>query len=544
MKKLTALLLALAMIFVMASCGSNGSSTDSNDNDGTSSADTSGSAAPDSGDSTGTGAAPAELRVGTGNVLGTFLPWSENETCHWGCFLVYDYLFYWTEDGETYSDILEDWHYEEDGTTFVMTLKDGVVFSNGDTATGEDLLFSIQNLVDRGTNAASFYATVDFENSRVEGNTVYLANTSEFGPGIVNMGVVYLLNKDWCEETGYDAIDPWIKNPCGSGPYKVVDYVTDSHVTLELRDDYWGDFTNGAKTVTIRHYADKSAMYMALEGGELDIALNIEESDYSRAVADDNIGVTITHEGDVILFVLDATNNEYLADENVRKAIAYGVNWAEVAESARGELAEVATSVLTKVSQYYEDVGAYEYDFDKAKSYMEAAGYVVDGSTVNFTLHMTTVDQPVKTNAGTVIQYYLQQLGIDFQTEYTDFPTAIGYWLQAGGTDTNFQDTDTGSICGEPYVALNSFAEGLGMLPANVISDETFNELFKKGTYTTDEATRAEAYKELQEYVHEHALIMPIYESIDAVAYNPAVVKDVHLLSAVGSNLRFVEFAG
>lgn len=540
MKKLTALLLVLVMVFALAACGNSGAPA--NPSQDTSAG--SGNAGEGDAEPSGSGAAPAELRVGTGNVLGTFLPWSENETCHWGCFLVYDYLFYWHEDGEVYSDILEDWHYEEDGTTFVMTLKDGIVFSNGDTATGEDLLFSIQNLVDRGTNAASFYATVDFANSRVEGNTVYLANSSEFGPGIINMGVVYLLNKSWCEETGYDAVDPWIKDPCGSGPYKVVDYVTDSHVTLELRDDYWGDFSNGAQTVTIRHYADKSAMYMALEGKELDIALNIEESDYSRAVADDNIGVTITHEGDVILFVLDANNNEYLADENVRKAIAYGVNWAEVAESARGELAEPATSILTQVSQFYEDVGAYEYDFEKAKAYMEEAGYVVDGSTVNFTLHMTTVDQPVKTNAGTVIQYYLQQLGIDFQTEYTDFPTAIGYWLQPGGTDANFQDTDTGSICGEPYVALNSFAEGLGMLPANVITDPTFNELFAKGTYTTDEATRAEAYKELQEYVHEHALIMPIYESIDAVAYDPAVIKDVHLLSAVGSNLRFVEFAG
>ena len=538
MKKLTALLLALAMVFALASCGSGSSSqgTDSATDPARSSAESS---------ETGDGTAPESLTVGTGNVLGTFLPWSENETCHWGCFLVYDYLFYWDENGEVYSDILKDWYYEEDGTTFVMECRDDVYFSNGDQMTGEDVMFSIQNLVDRGTNAASYYATVDWNNSYVsdDGFTVYLANSREFGPGIINMGVVYLLNKSWCEETGYDAVDPWIKSPCGSGPYEVVDYVTDSHVTMQLRDDYWGDFSNGAQTVTINYYADKSAMYMALEGGEIDIALNIDESDYSRAVNDENIGVTVTHEGDVILFAMDTTNNEYLADENVRQAIAYGVNWQEVAEAARGELAEVATSCLTQVSAYYKDVGAYEYDFEKAKSYMEASGYTVDGSTINFTLSMVTVDQAVKSNAGTVIQYYLQQLGIDFQTEYTDFPTAIGYWLEPGGTDCNFQDTDTGSVCGEPYFALCTFAQETGTLPACVINDPTFNELFDKGSYSTDEATRAEAYGELQQYVHDHALIMPIYESIDAVAFNPEVIKSVNFHSAVGANLRFVEFA-
>ena len=153
------------------------------------------------------------------------------------------------------------------------------------------------------------------------------------------------------------------------------------------------------------------------------MALNIAESDYSRALTDDKIAVMTTHEGENILLALD-NNNQYMKDENVRLAIAYGVNWQDVAESARGELAEVPSSIITSVSPYYKDTGAYEYDPEKAKQYMEAAGYAADGSTVNFTLNMTTVDQAVKTNAATVIQFYLQQLGINLQMNFTDFPTA------------------------------------------------------------------------------------------------------------------------
>lgn len=538
MKKLGALLLAAALVMSMTACGGG------NKNTGEGTAASAGESSTNAGTKAGTKAGESggekTLNVGTINVLGTFMPGSENEVCHWGCYLVYDYLFYYDEDNNPFSDILKEWHYEEDGTTFVMECRDDVYFANGDQMTGDDVLFSIKTLVDRETNQAAYYATVDWDKSYVseDGFTVYLANTQEFGPGIINMGVVYLLDQSWCEETGFDNIDPWLNAPNGSGPYEVAEYVTDSYVTLKRRDSYWGEFT-GADTVKINHYAEDSAMYMALETGEIDLALNIAESDYSRALTDDKIAVMTTHEGENILLALD-NNNQYMKDENVRLAIAYGVNWQDVAESARGELAEVPGSIITSVSPYYKDTGVYEYDLEKAKQYMEAAGYVTDGSTVNFTLNMTTVDQAVKTNAATVIQFYLQQLGINLQMNFTDFPTAFSAWLSEGGTDLNFQDSDTGSVCGEPYISLRFFPAELATFPFAAISDETFVSLYKEANYTTDDDVRKEKYAELQQYVHDHAMIIPLYESVDAVAYNPEKIESISLHSAVSANLRYV----
>ena len=538
MKKLGALLLAAALVMSMTACGGG------NKNTGEGTAASAGESSTNAGTKAGTKAGESggekTLNVGTINVLGTFMPGSENEVCHWGCYLVYDYLFYYDEDNNPFSDILKEWHYEEDGTTFVMECRDDVYFANGDQMTGDDVLFSIKTLVDRETNQAAYYATVDWDKSYVseDGFTVYLANTQEFGPGIINMGVVYLLDQSWCEETGFDNIDPWLNAPNGSGPYEVAEYVTDSYGTLKRRDSYWGEFT-GADTVKINHYAEDSAMYMALETGEIDLALNIAESDYSRALTDDKIAVMTTHEGENILLALD-NNNQYMKDENVRLAIAYGVNWQDVAESARGELAEVPGSIITSVSPYYKDTGVYEYDLEKAKQYMEAAGYVTDGSTVNFTLNMTTVDQAVKTNAATVIQFYLQQLGINLQMNFTDFPTAFSAWLTEGGTDLNFQDSDTGSVCGEPYISLRFFPAELATFPFAAISDETFVSLYKEANYTTDDDVRKEKYAELQQYVHDRAMIIPLYESVDAVAYNPEKIESVSLHSAVSANLRYV----
>lgn len=531
MKKMLTMLLAATMSLSLVACGSSSSSGGTDTASGNQSGIESGSAVE-------------SFTVGTGNVLGTFMPASSNETSYPGSYLVYDTLFSWDKDGNIYSDILKDWHYEEDGTTFVMECRDDVYFANGDQMTGEDVLYSVKNLVDRQTVVASNYSTIDWDNSYVsdDGFTVYLANTSEFGPGIMNMGVLFLLDKSWCDENGFDDLEAWTQSPNGSGPYEVVEYVTDSHITLQKRDDYWGDYTDGPETFTINYYADTSAMYMALEQGEIDMALNIAESDYERAVEDDSIGVKETYEGDVILMSMDTENNEYLADENVRLAIAYGVNWEEVAESARGELGEVATSVVTQKSSYYSNVGTYEYNPDLAKEYMEKSGYVADGSTVNFTLNMITVDQEVKKNSATVIQYYLQQLGIDLQTEFKDFSAAIEVWNTPGGTDLNFQDTDTGSIVGEPYFALAKFASEADPTSTIGIKDKTFNELFMDGTMTTDEEQRAAKYEELQQYCHDSAWIIPMYESVDAIAYNPDVVAECNLYSSVNANPRLIVY--
>ena len=51
---------------------------------------------------------------------------------------------------------------------------------------------------------------------------------------------------------------------------------------------------------------------------------------------------------------------------------------------------------------------------------------------------------------------------------------------------------------------------------------------------------RKEKYAELQQYVHDRAMIIPLYESVDAVAYNPEKIESVSLHSAVSANLRYV----
>lgn len=531
MKKLLALLLALVMVLGLAACGGGSTSTTSSNN--TTSANTGGTSAEE-GDSGPASGEAVTLRVGTANSLGTCLLNDNNGDCYTAIYLVYDSLFsYDPETREVYSDVLEDYGYSEDGMTLTLTIKPGVMFSNGVEATAEDVLFSIQNYVDRETIITAFFQAMDFANASIseDGMTVTIPMTTEFSPTVDEIGNLPLYCKSWADEVGWDSED-WISNPVGSGPYKVSEYVTDSHIFLEKRDDYWGDYTSNIDSFEIYYYGEPATMAMDLETGSIDLALELLETDYNRFQDSATIATDTISAGENRLLNF-SSSNEYLQDENVRLAIAYGVNWAEVADAADGGISPTATSLIISSSDFYQDVGAYEYDPDLAKSYLDSSAYA--GQEINLLLVSTSEDDQVKMS--TVVQYYLSELGINLETQFLDFPSALATWLD-DGTDLMWTDSSIGSVLSEPYASLRATSDITGGIPGAIVADDEYQELLNAATFTLDPEVRMEKFGELQEYNKEHAFVVPVLEEFVAIAWNTEVIQSVNILNGTDANLR------
>lgn len=516
MKRILSLLLVAVMLLGLAACGGNSNS----------------SASKFSG----------TLNVGISDTLGSFLQGSNQGDCWTGIYLVYDALFYHkTDTKEVYSYILEDWYYEDE-TTFVMKLKDGVYFSNGVKATAEDILFSLTNYADRRAMVASMFSAVDAQNSYCADElTAVVKFNEEWGPGVFSVDSP-LFCKSWCEEVGWDSQD-WLNNPVGSGPYKVTDYVTDSSATLELRDNYWGDetmYNPAIKEVKLKYYPEIATMFVDLQTGALDMALNIAEADYARGVAGiDGITVERISTNETEFLCMD-TKDQYLMDKNVRLAIAHGVDWSVVADAGFGSLQSTATSILSSESPYYVNCGSYEYDIDLAKDYLAKSGY--DGSEMKFKF-VAMADDDQK-NMAEAFQFYMNQLGITVSVDFYDFATALGIWLEEGGTSFNFQESATGSLSGEPYISLNALMTAYGAFAICRVNDDYFNELAEKAMKTIDTNERKDYFAQLQTYTYENAFVIPMLEGYYALGYNNNVISGVDFSSAVSANLRNVTLAG
>lgn len=511
MKKVLALLLSSAMaLTLLSACG--GGETSQNP-DG-SSQPTSSASAP--------GTDSTSVTIGYVGSHDACMP-SSNSNDFIQQAMVYDKLFEVDDNtGEYTSRTLSSWEWTDE-TTFVMTLKEGMTFSDGNPVTGEDVLFSIQNYV---TNPAApqtdkypYYQYIDFDKSSVsdDGMTVTLVWKEEYGPAYRQLNCA-ILEKSFVE--AHDNADMiWYTGPVGSGPYEITDCVQDSYVTFTLRDDYWNkDYTYDATEITLKFYTDETAMYVDYQNGYLDAIYGIGSTVAQQIEAAGGSQGTVQYisNKDVTLLNLnDAT--PALQDTAVREAIAYALDMEAIASIAYGTLAAPAKSHFASDFPFYTEHEGYTYDVEKAKQLLADAGYQ-DG---DIQLTCITTNNNPDPQIGEAIQGYLAAVGIEVTVSSYDLPTALGMYME-GQSDLTTLSVRGGNGTLEPYQVVSGIDENASFqCMAN--HDPEFNELLSIGLHSIDEDIRWDAYAQADEWLYDNFHSLPICETMSAIAYNSRI---------------------
>ena len=537
-KKLIALLLVLIMVIAtFTACSS--SSTDTTDTV-SSSADT---ATADSSSGDSSDPQPIEgkdtLYIGQIAALSTFQHGTFGGNPNLNS-LVFDNLFWVdTETGEYVSDVLSDWYYEDD-LTFVMTVNDGIYFSNGEQLTAEDILYTFQSYFLKESPFVVMLAYMDLDNSTIseDGMTLTLKWTEPFSPGVYIMPYP-IVCKSWCEENGFESQD-WYDNPCGSGPYKVVEFVTDSYVKFELRDDIEDADSYPYQYIVAKYYGEKSTMYIDLESGALDLALGVSATDYARAASggSENIAATTTVSGYFMIQCWNVCLNDYTANVNVRKALNEAVDWATLGEAVYGDLIIPQDSAVMSCSLYYDDsIHMVSYDPEDAKALLEAEGI----SYGDIVLKATTTSDNEDYVTG--LQSYLDAVGVTLEIEFVDFATMQQILVTDTSPETLLITACSGST-GQPYAYLTNMIKETSSYPNNYVDDETFVNLVYDCLETVDENELMALYKELAQNVADNNWYCPIGQLVSGICYNTTVIQDAQFMDTLdGMNLRNIVYA-
>lgn len=504
-KKLFALLLCLALsASLLASCGGTGSKSGGANNGG----DGEGSTA-----------------VTIGYVGGHYAcyPSSANSDDFIQQGMVYDKLFEVDDiTGEYTSRVLESYEWTDD-KTLVMTLKDGITFSDGNPMTMEDVLFSIHNYIDQGesTDKYQYFQYIDFDATTIseDGMTLTLVYQFPYGPAerTLNMSI---MEKEFTE--AHDNADQiWYTGPVGSGPYEITDCVQDSYVTFTLRDDYWNsDYTYDATEITLRFYSDETAMYMDYQAGNLDAVYGIGTTVASQIEnAGGSQGTVQYISNNDVSFVILNEENQYLSDPAVREAIAYALDMDYISEVAYGVLGTPAKSHYASTFDCYTEHEGYTTDVEKAKQILADAGY----SEGEITIAWISPDQSPQPEVGEAVQAQLDAIGINVTVESYDLPTALGMYLDGQG-DIMMMTVNGGNPTREPYQSLSAFAGGAPFTCMS-IEDPTYNGYLETGLNSVDESVRWEAYEQADQWLYDNYNALPICETLSAVAYNSRIAS-------------------
>ena len=288
----------------------------------------------------------------------------------------------------------------EDGSNeYTLYIRDDIVDHAGNNITASDVVFSYEWMVGSG-NARGWS---QFESVEAVGDyAVKLTFKRELN--LVGELTTFFARIFIVSEKAYnDSPSGLISDACGTGPYKVKEYVSGSKMVLEKNEDYWwpeGEAFNwqgqaaNAETIEIVYANEAASMIIALGNGEADITANLT---LANAV-DFQDGGQYSDQYDIYTFWDNLTycllpnchEDAVTGDINMRLAIFY-------AASVEGMVAALAEDVpgsyracygmgnpnFPDFSDSWANWDNYETksDPDLVQKYLDAAGY--NGETVN-----------------------------------------------------------------------------------------------------------------------------------------------------------------
>ncbi len=509
MKKAIASVLAASMALSLAACGGSGSSSTA-----ASTADSTASTAEavDLNQEAVEGISDdAVLRVAIdGEPDSLFAAYQQNKADNRVNSSMFNYLVEWDDEAkEAKPSVATEWEWIDD-THIRFTLRDDVKFSNGETLVAEDVA---ESLAYSCQYHATYTQMFDPDNFVVEDDThVVLALSKPYGNLLDILGCDYYTIFDWSaweadnESMGADdALAKWIRDPVGSGPYKLVEWIDGDHLTLERNEDYWDkDNMPYYKQIIYSFIADMPARASALEAGTVDVAYNLASSQIDE-LKSASIGLTVNPYNQNVVMPLTFNMHKCpaLADENVRKAIMYCIDKAALAD-AYGNGYEISgkSSLVAENSAYYAEVETFSQDLDVAKEAIDAA-IAENGWTADDLTFTTWSVSGSDTSQVELLQYYLSTIGITLNIESADFATVLFEHLFVGDTSISIAENDTWDVT-RMLNMLDSRIETSYDSYTGEYEDE-LHDLIDAAWAASDD-DRYEAYKAVQQFAADHYL--------------------------------------
>lgn len=242
------------------------------------------------------------------------------------------------------SDLAESWENIDDNT-WSFKLKEGVKFHNGEELTADDVKFTLERVA-KDETLLEFGSYKQIQEVKVKSDYEFDIITENPEPALLNrlsrLGSG-ILPKDYIEKEGWEV---FLKEPVGSGPYKLKEWKRDDRLVLEANKDYFGEAPKWDELV-FRAIPEDSTRVSELLTGGVDIAVNIPPTDVERIDAGDGSSVITTPTQRVMMLVLRTGEGNVTADPLVREAIDLAIDKQAIVDSLLNGAGQVTRTRVT-----------------------------------------------------------------------------------------------------------------------------------------------------------------------------------------------------
>jgi len=395
------------------------------------------------------------------------------------------------ETSELEPQLATEWSTDDGGKTYIFKLRDGVKFHNGETLKASDVVFTF-NRMEGTTSCNGLFLKVE-KVEAVDDLTVKmtLVDPNLDWPYMMTLPTSCILNEKAVTD------DPTDGPGVGTGPWKIDSYEFGNYTKLVAFDSWRG--APNAKTFTFRYIPEDSARLIALQNGEVDICAEPANIELGTIEDDPKLDL-VQYGGGSLTYMAFNTQKDPATNEDLRKAVAYGIDLDTIIAVAAEGHGRKATSFWGWSEYGYVDMGGYERDVEKAKEYL-AKAYPNGGATLDI-----SVSGAERKTIAELMQSQLKEIGLTVNIVELD---------SAGISTTTTNGEHQSCIYGMGFNIFGDDARrilqpGSAVNKAHYDSDKVM-ELLDKAVCETDETQRKAYYQEIQEDVYEHVPYIPLY---------------------------------
>jgi len=444
-----------------------------------------------------------------------------------------------------------------DGLTITWHLQKDLKWSDGEPLTSADVKFTWQVEVDpanavysrAGYDQITSVDTPDATTAVLHFKSLYPGWQTLFTSGPNNQGNLqpeHILKG----KTGLEK-DPFVHWPTiSSGPFVITEWIAGDHMTLWPNANYWKGKPK-LDQIQIKFVPDPETAKAALKTGDVDFVPDFAESDLADLPALEpaiHTRVDAGPEFEHYFFNMGVKGTEIgqsdydgpcpFKDVNVRKAIILGIDRQTIVDTLLYGKTTAPASLWPNSSWYNTSLTAYPYDPTQAGQLLDQAGYAPDaanngirhgmcnGVDTKLSFSFETTDKQLRKDMAVAVQGMLAKIGVEFKPIHTPSGTFFGNYASGANMATGKFDMAgyTTGFYPDPYT--DQFLCGTVVANQNQggdnnyhICDPQLDQLFAQSNASADPAVRKPVFDEIQKYMYDNALIIPMYARANVMSY-------------------------
>jgi peptide/nickel transport system substrate-binding protein len=404
----------------------------------------------------------------------------------------------------------------DDASHLRVKLRQGVTFHSGDPFNAEAVQKSVERFQEPGAPGRAYALLQPLKKVDVVNDyEIVIETDGPFTPLNTHLAHVAasIIDAPQAARLGTE----YGSDPSGTGPFRFVSWERDNQIVQERNPDYWDEGLPYLDKVIWRIMPDANTRVLALEAGEVDMALMIPPHEVERLRNDPNIKVIETPITRSVYMMVSYKKKPF--DElKIRQALNYAVDRATIVDVIQEGTVDLATIPYPKnVPGSAEGmVKVYEYDPAKAQQLLDEAGWTVgsdgirekDGEKLTLRLAYPEGIVPNGKETVEVIQQNLHDVGIDVTIDVETWPA---FWSALQGREHEASVVGIAAVNGDPHYIFTNQWTCDGLWNDSAYCNSEVDQLVADAQRVVDEEERLAKYVEAQQILAEEAAAVPLF---------------------------------